>query len=61
MPVKISGFVINDSKTNILNQRNVLQNLSSDSGGKIIAKPNYFVSWFWDILPSGSQNQVELS
>jgi hypothetical protein len=57
MPVRISGFVIDASKTS--SQSNFLQNSSSNLDENQIKSPNYFVSWFWDILPSNLHNQVD--
>jgi hypothetical protein len=58
MPVKVSGLVIDASK--ISNQDNILLSNPSKSSEDILFPPNYFISWFWDILPSDSQNQVDL-
>jgi hypothetical protein len=58
MPVKISGVVFNAS--NNFDQKPP-QNISTASGAMATLPPKYAVSWFWDVLPTGSQNQVELS
>jgi NB-ARC domain len=56
MPVSIKGSIVVGS---VQTQKSFAV---SDSGGEIILDSHlsYFVNWFFDVLPSGSKNQVNL-